>query len=106
MRIKEIMKRKGVGMEQLAQKLNISRQALSRKINGECITINSANDIASALDVPLWQLFISPEQLEEEREKKRKGFSAIIKDGAKCYTADNWEEVCDLYIKHKNGSLV
>lgn len=106
MRIKEIMKSKGVGVEQLALKLGITRQALSRKINGESITISSASDIAAALGVPLWQLFISPDDLQSEKEKRAKGFQAIIKDGARCYTADNWEELCDLYVKHKNGDLV
>lgn len=60
--IKLLMKRKGVTINTLAEKLGVSRQALSRQINGKML-VETAQRIADALDVPLWQLFASPEDI-------------------------------------------
>lgn len=62
MRIKEILKEKGMSVQQLADKLNISRQALSKQIQGKLL-VETAQNIADALNVPLWQLFISPDDV-------------------------------------------
>ena len=56
MRIKEILKEKGMTVQELADKMNVSRQALSRQINGKLL-VETAQNIADALDVPLWKLF-------------------------------------------------
>ena len=50
-------------VNQLADKLNISRQALSKQIQGKML-IETAQRIADALDVPLWQLFASPDDVK------------------------------------------
>ncbi len=59
MRIKEILKEKGMTVQELADKLNISRQALSKQIQGKLL-VETAQTIADALDVPMWQLFADP----------------------------------------------
>lgn len=56
MRIKEILKEKNMTVQELADKMNVSRQALSRQINGKLL-VETAQNIADALEVPLWQLF-------------------------------------------------
>lgn len=105
--IKDILKKRGLSTKAFAAQLGKAPQYVSNIINGgKGASLSTLNDIAAALGVPLWQLFISPDDLQSEKEKRAKGFQAIIKDGARCYTADNWEEVCDLYVKHKNGDLV
>jgi transcriptional regulator with XRE-family HTH domain len=58
-RIKEILKDKGITMNELADKLGVSRQALSRQVQGKML-VETAEKIASALDVPMWQLFADP----------------------------------------------
>ncbi len=65
-RIKEILKEKGLTVNQLADMLEISRQALSKQIQGKML-VETAQRIAEALDVPMWQLFAS---LEEVLPKK------------------------------------
>lgn len=60
MRIKEILKEKGVSVQELADTLQISRQALSRQIGGKLL-VETAQRIADALGVPVWQLFVSPD---------------------------------------------
>ena len=62
MRIKEILKEKGMTVQELADKLNISRQALSKQIQGKLL-VETAQTIADALDVPVWQLFANPSEI-------------------------------------------
>lgn len=58
-RIKDILKEKGLSVNELADRLGISRQALSKQIQGKML-VDTAQKIADALNVPLWQLFASP----------------------------------------------
>lgn len=62
MRIKEILKEKGITLSQLADTMGVSRQALSRQVAGKLL-VEKAEEIANALDVPMWQLFVSPEEV-------------------------------------------
>lgn len=59
MRIKEILKEKGMTLQELADKMDVSRQALSRQVGGKLL-VEKAEEIACMLDVPMWQLFASP----------------------------------------------
>lgn len=58
-RIKEILKEKNMTVNQLADMLHVSRQAVSKQIKGKML-IETAQRIADALDVPLWHLFETP----------------------------------------------
>lgn len=65
MRIKEILKEKGITLSQLADTMGVSRQALSRQVAGKLL-VEKAEEIANALDVPIWQLFASSEEIQKE----------------------------------------
>lgn len=65
MRIKEILKEKGITLSQLADTMGVSRQALSRQVAGKLL-VEKAEEIATALNVPIWQLFASPEEVQKE----------------------------------------
>lgn len=73
MRIKEILKEKGMTLQELADKMDVSRQALSRQVGGKLL-VEKAEEIACMLDVPMWQLFASPAEVAGDRD-----FLAIIK---------------------------
>lgn len=62
MRIKEILKEKGITLSQLADTMGVSRQALSRQVAGKLL-VEKAEEIANALNVPMWQLFASSEEV-------------------------------------------
>lgn len=64
MRIKEILKEKGITLSQLAAKMDVSRQALSRQVAGKLL-VEKAEEIANVLDVPTWQLFVSPNEVQK-----------------------------------------
>lgn len=63
-RIKEILKEKGITVNQLADMLDISRQALSKQIQGKML-VETAQRIADTLNVPMWQLFASPNDIQK-----------------------------------------
>lgn len=87
MRIKEILKEKGITLSQLAYTMGVSRQALSRQVAGKLL-VEKAEEIATALDVPMWQLFASPSDVAGGGN-----FVALIKDGSEIYHADSWKEL-------------
>ena len=45
--------------------MGVSRQALSRQVAGKLL-VEKAEEIADALDVPIWQLFASSEEVQKE----------------------------------------
>ncbi len=59
LQIKEIVKRKGITITQLADRLGIKQESLSRAINGNP-TIDTLQKIADALEVHLVELFEQP----------------------------------------------
>lgn len=67
LRIKEILKQNGLTIQDLANILGISRQALGKQIQGKML-LETAERIATALNVPMWQLFASPEEVQANPE--------------------------------------
>lgn len=57
MRIKEAIKESGSSVGELAQKMGVARQTISRQINGANITVGTVQKIADALGLPIGQLF-------------------------------------------------
>lgn len=86
-RIKEILKEKGLTVNQLADMLEISRQALSKQIQGKML-VETAQRIAEALNVPMWQLFASPVEVTSKGE-----LTALIKHKGDYYKASTIEEL-------------
>jgi len=61
LRIKDICRAKKIKMEELANKLEITRATLTRNISGNP-TIETLGKIANALDVPIQELFAAPNE--------------------------------------------
>lgn len=59
LRIKEVIKDKGLSVQELAEKMGISRVGLSQHINGNP-SVEVLDRIASALGVPITELFEQP----------------------------------------------
>lgn len=91
-RIKEIMQQKGINNVVLADKLGISKQAVGKMINAESLTTASLEKIASALDVPVWQLLISPDDVTIDKDE----FCAFIRRSGVHYTADSEDEFWEI----------
>lgn len=83
MRIKEVLKEKGFTQQILADKMGVSLSAVKQMVSAESLTTVTLEKIASALNVPLWQLFASPDEVKREASDSiicpKCGVSLIIK---------------------------
>ncbi len=61
LRVKELCKEKGLQMQELADKLGITRITLTRNISGNP-TISTLENIAAALGVTVPELFAAPKE--------------------------------------------
>lgn len=61
-RIKEVRKEKGITQQQLADRLHVSRQAISKFENGDSVTVNTLSKVAEALDCPVMLLLIDEKE--------------------------------------------
>ena len=66
MRIKEVLKENGYTQQMLADKINVSLSAFKQMVSAESLTTSTLEKIATALNVPMWQLFASKEEVQGE----------------------------------------
>ena len=64
-RIKDILKDKGMTVQELFDKMNVSKQALSKQIQGKML-IETVQRIADSLEISIWQIFASPEDIKSD----------------------------------------
>ena len=57
MRIKEVLKENGCTQQMLADKMNVSLSAVKQMVSAESLTTATLEKIATALNIPMWQLF-------------------------------------------------
>ncbi len=81
--VKEIIKQKGYTIEDVAKKMEIKRESLSRAINGNP-TLDTLKKIADALDVSVPELF-APQSGSD--------FTALIDNGGELKRFDSAEEL-------------
>ena len=68
-RIKEILSKKGMTAKELAVIVGVSSVSLHNIINGKQeASANTLNTIAQSLEVPFWQLFVSPEEVQPKKD--------------------------------------
>lgn len=60
-RIKEVAKQKGLQLKDVAEKVGMARESLTRTINGNP-TVDTLGKIADALEVDIIELFPQPSQ--------------------------------------------
>lgn len=61
-RIKDILKEKGITQQELADKLGITRSGIVKTLAGNP-SQETLEKIANILDVPMWQIFASSEEV-------------------------------------------
>ena len=96
-RIKEIMVEKGVSSVSLADTIGVSKVTVSNLINNKTMpSVETLEKIASALVVPMWQLFASPIEVTDKSE-----LTALIQYKENFYKADTIEELENIVAKIK-----
>ena len=86
-RVKELCSRRGIQLKDLAQKMGIAPESLSRAINGNP-QLSTIKSIAENLEIPISELFTIKEQIP---------LNAIIVCKNKTYTAQSLSEL-KLYV--------
>lgn len=96
-RIRIIMAEQGITAEDLAKRLpspkgeHMSVSGLNQHIIGNP-SVKVLQTIADALNVPLWQLFVSAEEVLQSQKEEKEDFAAFIRCNGTHYTADSLEE--------------
>lgn len=72
-RVKALMRQMGWTQQMLADAMGVSLQNIRIILNKDSITTATLDRIAAALGVPVWQLFVSPEEIA-----RRAGFVAFL----------------------------
>lgn len=72
----------------LADKMNVSLSAVKQMVSAESLTTATLEKIATALNVPMWQLFASPEEVTGDNE-----LTALIQHKKDFYKAVTIEEL-------------
>ena len=67
LRIKEVIKEEGLSVQEVADRLGISRVGLSQHINGNPSS-EVLERIANAMNVEVWRFFVSKEQIIEKEQ--------------------------------------
>lgn len=70
MRIKELLKEKGCTQQELADMVGVSYQSMKQTLNAPSVTTSTLERIATALNVPMWQLFASPEEVAKQTDNE------------------------------------
>ena len=65
-RIKEILKEKGLTQQELADMIGITRISIVKTLAGNP-SQETLERIATALNIPMWQLFASPSEIAKEQ---------------------------------------
>ena len=86
-RVKELCRQRGIQLKDLAQKMGIAPESLSRAINGNP-QLSTIKSIAENLEIPISELFTIKEQIP---------LNAIIVCKNKTYTAQSLSEL-KLYV--------
>lgn len=87
MRIKELLKEKGITQQELSDILGVSYQSIKQTLNAPSVTTSTLEKIATALNVPLWQLFASPDDVKGEE------LTALIHHKGEFYKANTIAEL-------------
>lgn len=68
-RIKDVLDERHLSQAQLAEKMNVSASAIKQFLNAKSLSTSTLQKIANGLNVPLWQLIISPSEILKEAQE-------------------------------------
>lgn len=66
--IKEILRERGLTQTDLANLLGVSVQSVRQTLNADSVSTKTLQKIASALNVPLWRLFVTPNEIQTDKQ--------------------------------------
>lgn len=88
-KIESLLKDKGLKKAEVAAALGIQRQNFNVSFKNP--TVQRLEEMAAALGVPIWQLFVAPEEVAAPTDNGS-DFAAFVRFDGVHLTADNWAE--------------
>lgn len=98
MRIKEVIKEKGITQLEVAERLGISRVALAKQIGGKP-SLTTLEKIADVLNVEVWELLVSPDGILSKIKESE--LTALIEHKGRFYKATTLQELEEVVRKIK-----
>ena len=88
------MASKGFTNVTLAEKMRVTKQAVGQMVKAESLTTATLEKIAVALEVPVWHLIVSPEEVTASVDSAPSGddFASYVRYHGIHYTADTLDE--------------
>lgn len=87
MRIKEVLKEKGFTYKMLAEQMGVTEQSIKNTLNSTSITTSTLERIAAAVNVPMWELVVSRDEVVVGE------LSALVYCEGEYYRANTLEEL-------------
>lgn len=87
LRIKEICEHNNISIAELGRMIGVTKSSIHTILSNGNPSLSTLDKIANALKIPVWQLFVSPKDLE------KKELTALIEHKGQFYKATTLEEL-------------
>lgn len=91
-RIKEVLKEKNISVAEFADMVGVSRQAISKQLAGKLL-LETLEKFASVLNVPIWELLASREEINALCSKEDSEVNGYIKIRGNLYEVHSFEDL-------------
>ena len=92
-RILKVIQERGITQTELGIRMGISKAAVSQLLKVGNPTLSTLENIAKVVDVPLWELLISKEQMQKDFEELVIGFVRIKGQSYKIESVEDLKSV-------------
>lgn len=91
-RIKEVLKEKNISVAEFADMVGVSRQAISKQLAGKLL-LETLEKFASVLNVPIWELLASREEINALCSKEDSEVNGYVKIKGNLYEVHSFEDL-------------
>lgn len=91
-RIKDVLKEKNISVAEFADMMGVSRQAISKQLAGKLL-LETLEKFASVLNVPVWELLASREEINALSSKEDSEVSGYVKVKGTLYEVHSFEDL-------------
>lgn len=91
-RIKEVLKEKNISVTEFADMVGVSRQAISKQLAGKLL-LETLEKFASVLNVPVWELLASREEINTSSSKEDTEVNGYVKVKGTLYEVHSFNDI-------------
>jgi len=91
-RIKDVLKEKNISINEFADMVGVSRQAISRQLSGKLL-VETLEKFASVLNVPVWELLASRAEITGASTTCESEVNGYVKVKGTLYEVHSFEDL-------------